>query len=70
MNEMCPKKILRIDVLETNEILIAKDLPKTLLVSQLKTISIYKIQSLLQNQTNFYTSIRAAKNIPFENEKI
>ena len=70
MNEMCPKKILRIDVLETNEILIAKDLPKTLLVSQLKTISIYKIQSLLQNQTNFYISIRAAKNIPFENEKI
>ena len=43
MNNMFRKRILRIGVLETNEILKTKDLPKTLLAPQLKTISIYKI---------------------------
>ena len=43
MSKMFRKRILRIDVLETDEILKTKDLPKTLLAPQLKTISIYKI---------------------------
>ena len=42
MNNMFRKRILRIGVLETNEILKTKNLPKTLLAPQLKTISIYK----------------------------
>ena len=52
MNKMFRKGILWIGVLETNEILKTKDLRKTLSAPQLKTINIYKIANLLQNQTN------------------
>ena len=41
------RKSFRISVLETNETLKTKNLPKTLLAARLKTITIYKIQNLL-----------------------
>ena len=43
MNKVFRKGILRIGVIEANEILKTKDLPKTLLAPRLKTISIYNI---------------------------
>ena len=52
MNKMFRKRFLRIGVLETNEILKTKDLPKTLLASQLKTVSIYKVYYKIKQITS------------------
>ena len=49
---MFRKRILRIGVLETKEILKTKDLPKTLLAPQLIAISIYKIYYKIKQNTS------------------
>ena len=53
MNKMFRKGILQIGVLETNKILKTKDLPKTLLTPQKRTISIFKMYCKIKQITPY-----------------